>query len=184
MGPSFEVASVGEDVATGNHTPSKVVVAWEYQATKIEVTLPGLQSPSKHFQDHAFTDACRQSEEREYTVQNVHMDTCKHLPNIHPQISNSVRSASWLYALMDKADNKIVTYLTPLDTSAFEPSQVPTARCNYIAESADAPSGHDTITIIAAPSLVGNDWLYWWLSSGFIMVASHQCDNSDPRIQQ
>jgi hypothetical protein len=45
-GSSFEVASVGEDVATGNNTPSKAVVALECQVYEIERTLLCLQAPS------------------------------------------------------------------------------------------------------------------------------------------
>ena len=111
---------------------------------------------------------------REFTVQDIYKDTCKHLPNIQPQGSDIVRSA-----------NEDTTYLPPPpNASALEPSQVPTARCNYIASLADTPSWHDTITCISTLSLAATNWLYWLLPSVFTMFAHYKWDASGPRIHQ
>ena len=103
VGSSIEVAS--EDVTTGNNMPSKADMALKNQAAEADMTLPCLQVPSNHIQDHAFKDACKQGEGQEFTVQDIFKDTCKHLPNIQPQGSDIVRSAPWSHALMDKAYN-------------------------------------------------------------------------------
>ena len=59
-GSSIKVASAREDVTTCNNMPSKADMALERQATEIDLNLLCLQVPNNHFQDHAFTDACKQ----------------------------------------------------------------------------------------------------------------------------
>ena len=159
VGPSIEVASADKDIATCNTMPSKAEMVSERQATEIDVALHCLQVLSNHFQDHAFTDACKQGGGREFTVRVISKDTCKHLPNIQTLGSDTVGSAPWFHALIHVAYNEEATGLPPPDASALEPSQVPTARCKNIASLADTPPWRNKITFISTLSLVANNWL-------------------------
>ena len=118
----------------------------------------------------------------EQQLRDISKDACKHLPNIKPQESDTVRSNPWSHSPMNVASNEDTTCLLPPEASALEPSQVTTARYKHIASLADAPSWHDTIPFIYTLSLIVTSWLYWWLPTSFTTFAHYQWNASSPRI--
>ena len=112
VGPSMVVT--GENVTTGNNILSNADMALE-----ANMTLPCLQVQSNHSQDHASTDACKQGGRRQFTVRDISKDTCKQLPNIKPQGSDTVKSKPWSHLPMNVASNEDATCLLPPKASAL-----------------------------------------------------------------